>query len=68
MNQLLDIAPHALVIQPYIRGWVARVHADDWERDSAVLLSGASGAVRYREQLERTLAQGRPKAFADVLL
>ena len=68
VNQLLDIAPHALVIQPYIRGWVARVHADNWERDSAVLLSGANGAARYREQLERTLAQGRPEAFAEVLL
>jgi glycine cleavage system H lipoate-binding protein len=24
LNELLDVAPHALVFQPYIRGWVAR--------------------------------------------
>jgi glycine cleavage system H lipoate-binding protein len=68
VNELLDIAPHALVVQPYIRGWVARVHADNWERDAAALLSGASGAAQYRERLERTLARGRPEAFAGVLL
>jgi glycine cleavage system H protein len=68
VNELLDVAPHALVFQPYIRGWVARVHPDNWPRDSAGLLSGASGAAQYRERLERTLARGRPEAFAGVLL
>jgi glycine cleavage system H protein len=68
VNELLDVAPHALVVQPYIRGWVARVHADNWERDAARLLSGATGAAQYRERLERTLARGRPEAFAGVLL
>jgi glycine cleavage system H protein len=68
MNELLDVAPHALVVQPYIRGWVARVHADNWERDSVGLLSGPRGAAEYRQRLERTLAHGRPEAFARVLL
>jgi glycine cleavage system H protein len=68
VNELLEVAPHALVLQPYIRGWVARVHPDNWERDSVDLLSGSSGAARYRERLERTLAHGRPEAFAGVLL
>jgi glycine cleavage system H protein len=68
VNELLDVAPHALVLQPYIRGWVARIHADNWERDSVALLSGSSGAAEYRERLARTLAGGRPAAFADVLL
>ena len=68
VNELLEVAPHALVFQPYIRGWVARVHPDNWERDSVGLLSGSSGAARYRERLERTLAHGRPEAFAGVLL
>jgi glycine cleavage system H protein len=68
VNDLLEVAPHALVLQPYIRGWVARVHADNWERDSVGLLTGSTGAARYRERLERTLARGRPAAFAGVLL
>jgi glycine cleavage system H protein len=68
VNELLEVAPHALVRQPYIRGWVARIHPDDWERDSVALLTGSDGAARYRQQLQRRLAQGRPKAFAGVLL
>ena len=68
VNDLLEIAPHALVVQPYERGWVARVHPDNWERDSVGLLSGTSGAEEYRERLELTLSHGRPAAFADVLL
>ena len=68
VNELLEVAPHALVLQPYIRGWVARVYADNWERDSVGLLSGSSGAAEYRDRLERDLARSRPAAFADVLL
>lgn len=68
LNALLEVAPHALVFQPYIRGWVARVHPDNWERDSVGLLSGSAGAAEYRERLERTLARSRPEAFAGVLL
>jgi glycine cleavage system H protein len=68
VNGLLDVAPHALVLQPYIRGWVARVHPDNWERDSCSLLTGSSGAAVYRERLDATLARGRPEAFAGVLL
>jgi glycine cleavage system H lipoate-binding protein len=68
VNELLEIAPHALVFQPYIRGWVARVYADNWDRDSVGLLSGSAGAAEYRERLERSLALSRPGAFAGVLL
>jgi glycine cleavage system H protein len=68
LNELLDVAPHALVLQPYVRGWVARVYPDNWERDSVRLLSGSAGAAEYRGRLERTLARGRPEAFAGVLL
>jgi glycine cleavage system H protein len=68
VNELLDVAPHALVHQPYVRGWVARLHAENWDRDSVRLLSGSTGAAEYRERLERTLARGRPEAFAGVLL
>jgi glycine cleavage system H protein len=67
-NALLEVAPHALVRQPYMRGWVARVHPDNWERDSYGLLSGTSGAALYRERLESTMAHGPPAAFAGVLL
>jgi glycine cleavage system H protein len=68
LNELLDVAPHALVFQPYIRGWVARVYPDNWERDSVGLLTGIEGAAEYRERLERSLALSRPSAFAGVLL
>jgi glycine cleavage system H protein len=68
VNPLLEVAPHALVFQPYVRGWVARVYADNWERDAVGLLSGSTGAAEYRVRLERELAQSRPIAFAGVLL
>ena len=68
VNPLLEIAPHALLSQPYTRGWVARIHPRNWEGDAALLLSGTSGAAEYRERLERSLARGRPVAFASVLL
>jgi hypothetical protein len=51
-----------------VRGWVARVYADNWERDAVGLLSGSAGAAEYRARLERTLALSRPSAFAGVLL
>jgi glycine cleavage system H protein len=68
VNELLELAPQALVFQPYIRGWVARVYPDNWERDSVGLLSGSAGAAEYRARLERSLALSRPAAFAGVLL
>jgi glycine cleavage system H protein len=68
LNELLDVAPHALVFQPYIRGWVARVYPDNWERDAVGLLSGSAGAAEYRERLERSLAISGPSTFAGVLL
>jgi glycine cleavage system H protein len=68
VNPLLEVAPHALVFQPYVRGWVARVYADNWERDAVGLLSGSTGAAEYRHRLERSLALSRPAAFAGVLL
>jgi glycine cleavage system H protein len=68
VNELLEVAPHALVLQPYVRGWVARVHPDNWERDATGLVSGWTGVAEYRERLTRTLARGRPAAFAGVLL
>ena len=67
-NELLEVAPHGRVSQPYVRGWVARVYPDNWERDSVRLLSGSAGAAQYRERVERSLARSRPEAFAGVLL
>ena len=68
LNELLEVAPHALLFQPYIRGWVARIYADNWERDSVALLTGSAGAAEYRAQLERSLAFSRPATFEGVLL
>jgi glycine cleavage system H lipoate-binding protein len=67
-NELLEVAPHALVSQPYVRGWVARLYPDNWARDSVRLLSGSAGVAQYRERVERSLARSRPEAFAGVLL
>jgi len=63
-NELLEVAPHALVHQPYVHGWVARVFPDNWERDAVALLSGSAGAASSAERL----ARARTDAFEAVLL
>ena len=59
LNPLLRRAPHALLAQPYGRGWVARISADRWERDEAAMVHGA----RLPEDSRRG-----PRARARVLL
>ena len=59
LNPLLRRAPHALLAQPYGRGWVARISADRWERDEA----GDGLGARLPQDPRR-----RPRAGARVLL
>jgi glycine cleavage system H protein len=64
LNSLLERAPHALLAQPYGRGWVARIVPDSWERDHA----GMTSARSYRAALDAELPIGREFAFGGALL
>lgn len=64
LNAVLERAPQALLSQPYGRGWVARIAAENWDRDAAALAS----AKRYRETLDRELPAGRDLCFSGALL
>ena len=63
LNPLLRRAPHALLAQPYGRGWVARISADRWERDEAGMVS----ARDYRKILDADLALGREFCWRAML-
>ena len=64
LNPLLRRAPHALLAQPYGRGWVARISAACWERDETGMVS----AREYRKTLDSDLALGREFCFGGALL
>ena len=64
LNPLLGRAPHALLAQPYGRGWVARISAKCWERDEAGMVS----ARDYRKILDADLGLGRELCFGGALL
>lgn len=64
LNPLLRRAPHALLAQPYGRGWVARISAERWERDEVAMVS----ARDYRKLLDADLALGREFCFGGALL
>ena len=76
LNPLLRRAPHALLAQPYGRGWVARISADRWERDEAAMVPGprlpqdprrrsrARARVLLRRRAARAAAGRSPKAAA----
>ncbi len=64
LNGLLERAPHALLAQPYGRGWVARIAPRCWERDEAELVTARS----YRGTIDTELALGRDFCFGGALL
>jgi glycine cleavage system H protein len=64
LNPLLQRAPHALLAQPYGRGWVARISAERWERDEAAMVT----ARAYRKILDSDLSLGREFCFGGALL
>jgi glycine cleavage system H protein len=64
LNGLLAKAPHALLAQPYGRGWVARIVPERWERDHSEMVS----ARTYRATLDAQLPLGRDFCFGGALL
>jgi glycine cleavage system H protein len=64
LNDLLERAPHALLAQPYGRGWVAKIAPSCWERDEVDLESARS----YRMTIDTELALGREFCFGGALL
>lgn len=64
LNRLLQRAPHALLAQPYGRGWVAKIAPRCWERDEVGLVSARS----YRMTIDTELALGRDFCFGGALL
>ncbi len=51
-NDALAATPKALNADPYGAGWFVRIRPDDWEGESADLVSGPEGAATYRQFLE----------------
>jgi glycine cleavage system H protein len=43
--------PTLINTDPYGAGWVAKVRADDWERDATDLVTGPDGLAAYEEFL-----------------
>ncbi|RDH79945.1 glycine cleavage system protein H [Mycolicibacterium moriokaense] len=53
VNTELVAHPGLLNTDPYGAGWVARIEPDDWDTDSANLVTGAEAMAAYAEFLER---------------
>ncbi len=52
VNESLVASPGLINSDPYGTGWVARLRPDNWEADSADLVSGADGVAAYRQFLD----------------
>ena len=55
VNAALKAAPGLLNTDPYGAGWFVKLKPDNWEADSADLVSGPAGIAAYQKFLE---AQG----------
>jgi glycine cleavage system H protein len=64
LNAVLERAPHALIAQPYGRGWVARIVPECWERDEAALMT----ARAYRSRIDAELGVSRELCFGGAML
>jgi glycine cleavage system H protein len=53
VNEALGSDPGLLNRDPYGEGWIARLRPDDWDSDSADLVTGADGVAAYRTFLEQ---------------
>jgi glycine cleavage system H protein len=51
VNDEVVADPTLINTDPYGAGWVAKVRADDWERDAADLVTGPDGLAAYEEFL-----------------
>jgi len=52
VNQAVMDRPSTMNEDPYDQGWVARLRPDDWEADSADLVSGSDGVAAYEQFLD----------------
>ncbi len=52
VNEALAASPATLNQDPYGDGWIARLQPEDWEADSADLVTGEAGVEAYRSFLE----------------
>jgi glycine cleavage system H protein len=52
VNTALSSSPHKLNDDPYGEGWVAKIKAADWGKDSGSLVTGSDGVAKYQEFLE----------------
>ncbi|HET9092178.1 MAG TPA: glycine cleavage system protein GcvH [Acidimicrobiales bacterium] len=52
VNEALRSAPATLNADPYGSGWVARIRCEDWQADSADLLTGPEAVEAYRAFLD----------------
>ena len=52
VNEALRSAPATLNADPYGAGWVARIRCEDWQADSADLLTGPAAVEAYRAFLD----------------
>ena len=52
VNDVLASQPTTLNRDPYGDGWIARLRPDDWEADSADLVTGDAGVEAYQRFLE----------------
>ena len=53
VNEAAVAQPSLLNSDPYGRGWFARLKPDDWEGESAELLTGTAAVRAYQELLAR---------------
>ena len=51
VNDEVVTDPTLINSDPYGAGWVAKVRAEDWERDAADLVTGPDGVAAYEEFL-----------------
>ena len=47
VNEAVVADPTLINTDPYGAGWVAKVRADDWERDAVDLVTGPEGVAAY---------------------
>lgn len=52
VNPAVTAAPSTINHAPYGDGWIVKIRAEDWERDSADLATGESGVEAYRAFLD----------------
>lgn len=52
VNEALAASPTTLNHDPYGDGWIARLQPEDWDADSADLVTGDAGVEAYQRFLE----------------